>query len=427
MIDEAQRTQSDTFSLPQLGYIIGTYPRLTTTFIDREIESLRKQGAHIDIISIRYPDDAHLFTESQVGLQRDITYLLPIKWRILLLSHLLFVLTRFTTYFGTLLYLVSRPHPGLKARLKTILHFAEGVYAAYFFRRLSSEHIHAHFVDRAATVALVASRLLKLPYSVTAHAGNDIFVDPVLLPEKLAEAEFTFTCTAHNKEHLKQYGNGLFNHKLFCIYHGLDASRYQRRERDPHERPVLLAVGQLTKRKGLGYLLEACRVLVDKGYNIDCHIVGGGPLRPTLEAQTAELGLTEQVVFHGALPHDDVIERFRQADIFVLPAVEVPNGGRDGIPNVILEAMAMEVPVISTDHSGIPEVVKHQVNGMLVPPRDTAQLVAALQHLLDNPDERERLGREGRRTVLKHFDVDRNARRLLEVFKDAARAQPAAV
>jgi glycosyltransferase involved in cell wall biosynthesis len=178
-------------------------------------------------------------------------------------------------------------------------------------------------------------------------------------------------------------------------------------------RPLLLAVGQLKHKKGLHHLLDACRILVDRGSSFDCEIVGDGPLRGELTARIAELGLRSHVRLLGALPHEVVVERYREASIFVLPCVTGPDGGRDGIPNVILEAMAMGVPVVSTRHSGIPEAVQDGRTGLLVPPGDAEQLAGAIARLLDDGALRERLGSRGRERVREVFDIEANAKALL--------------
>jgi glycosyltransferase involved in cell wall biosynthesis len=400
----------------KLAYIIGTYPTLTTTFIDREITWLRRWEVDLQIISIRRPSGP--LSPEQEMLQREVTYLLPVSRRAFVQGHLWFAVRRPQAYFGTLLYLLTRPHPDLRARLRTSLHFGEGVYAAHVLRPLGRNHLHAHFVDRAATVALVASRLLSVPYSVTAHA-NDIYVNPLLLAEKLSGAKFVATCTGYNQAHLAAIGNGHVSHKVSCIYHGLDVSHYQPESRPPSGKPLLLSVGQLKEKKGLAYLIRACRMLKDRGYHLECQIVGEGPLRPALEAQIRQLSLEDTVTLCGALPHPAVVEKYRQATLFVLPCVVSADGDRDGIPNVILEAMAMQLPVVSTRHSGIPEVVEDGVTGLLIPPADEAALAGILSQLLDDPERRHRLGQNGRQTIVEKFSVEQNVRRLLAEFAHA--------
>lgn len=397
----------------KIAYIIGTYPLLTTTFIDREIRLLRQRGVTVDIFSIRR--SPRKLSAAQKALQEEVTYLLPVSPFLLLLAHLYFVLRQPLTYLRTLVFLLTRPHPTWQARGKTLLHYGEGVYAAYLVRGHAYDQLHAHFVDRATTVALIASRLLDIPYSATAHA-NDIYVDPVLLPEKVAEAKFLATCTNYNKTHLETILNNGQRDKVRCIYHGLDVSHYQPQARVATDRPLLLSVGQLKEKKGFSYLLEACRLLLDWGYDFRCTIVGEGPLRGQLEDQIRQLDLEESVTLLGALSHTEVIEAYRRTTIFVLPCILSADGDRDGIPNVILEAMAMGLPVVSTRHSGIPEVVEDGCNGLLVPPAAERPLAEALARLLDDGESRLKYGMKGRETIIESFTVESNVNKLLREF-----------
>jgi glycosyltransferase involved in cell wall biosynthesis len=270
-------------------------------------------------------------------------------------------------------------------------------------------------MDRAATIALVVSRFLDRPYSLTAHA-SDIYVDPLLLVEKMAEAKFVATCTEYNKSYLEQFGENLFNHKLFCIYHSLPVDEYNAQETRKSDTCMMLSVGQLREKKGFNYLLLACRILADRGYSFDCQIVGEGPQREYLESRIKELSLEDLVQLCGALPHRQVIEKYQQASLFVLPAILASDGDRDGIPNVILEAMTMDLPVVSTDHSAIPEVVEDGVNGLLVPPADEHALAEALEKLITNPDYAQELSSRGRKIVMDNFDPLTNSKLLLDQF-----------
>jgi len=402
----------------RLAYVIGTYPNLTTTFIDREVKSLREQNASPTIISIRRPSGP--LSRDQEELHKLVTYLLPVGIGRLMAAHLHFALWRPARYFGTLLYLLGRPHPGSHTRLRTFLHFAEGVVAARVLDNVGCNHVHAHFADRAATVALVASRLLGVPYSVTAHA-NDIYVKPVLLAEKIAGAVFTATCTAFNKTYLEGLLGDEARRKIHCIYHGLDMRKYQPTARVPARRPILLSVGQLKEKKGFSCLVKACQILRESGADFECWIVGEGPLRGALTRQIDELGLSEIVHLKGSLPHEDVVECYRRASMFVLPCVVGGDGDRDGIPNVILEAMAMQLPVVSTRHSGIPEAIENGVSGLLVPPGDDVALAGAIGRLLANPADTNRLGKAGRLSVTERFSVDSNVNLLLQLFLAAVR------
>lgn len=398
---------------PSITYIIGTYPGLTTTFIDREVMALRGMGVKLRILSIRQPW-TKLSAEQEI-LRKDVTYLLPVQWLPLIISHVSYALTKPKRFFSVLAYLLTRPHPSFRARVMTLIHFVEGVYAAYMLRYTHGQHLHAHFIDRAATVAMVASRLLGVPYSVTAHA-SDIYVNPVLLKEKLANAKFVSTCTAYNRSYLSQFGKDLFNHKLLCIYHGLELERYVNKQRPRVGHPVILSVGQLQERKGLSYLVEACGILRDRGIQFECRIIGEGSLQRILQEQIQSLGLEDFVQLVGALPHEQVIAQYQDATVFALPAILGKDGDRDGIPNVILEALSMGLPVVSTAHSGIPEVIEEGINGLLVPPEDAKALSIALERLICDPEMRNAFGKAGRQIVADQFNPEKNARRLLEAF-----------
>ena len=173
---------------------------------------------------------------------------------------------------------------------------------------------------------------------------------------------------------------------------------------------------KILEKKGYTYLLEACRILQDQGNEFECHIVGEGPLRTMLQTKIRRLGLEDTVYLYGALPHQAVIDAYREATMFVLPAVLSQDGDRDGIPNVILEAQAMELPVISTQHSGIPEVVSDGLNGFLVAPADEVALAQAIAKLLENSALCSEMGQRGRQIVIENFDIDRNAKSLLDAI-----------
>lgn len=297
--------------------------------------------------------------------------------------------------------------------MKTLLHIAEGVVVADVLSRGSRvAHIHAHFVDRATTVAIVASRLLGIGYSATAHA-NDIYVDPVLLEEKISWATSVVTCTQYNQRYLGSILPDSSNVEV--VYHGLDLSRFSG-DRDEAPSPMVLSVAQLREKKGLVHLIDAIHAMRGRAIPVRCVIAGDGPLRSELEAQIHDLGLEDVIELKGAIPHDEVIDLMRRAWLFALPAVVASDGDRDGIPNVILEALATGLPVVSTRHSGIPEIVVDGTSGALVPPADPIALSEAMERLIADPETRVELGRRGRSMVIESFDIVRNAERLIATW-----------
>jgi colanic acid/amylovoran biosynthesis glycosyltransferase len=415
MIGLDERRRTPTISLEpaprELIYIIGTYPLLTTTFIDREIMSLRRSGIVLRVIAIRRPPVDTPLSADQKALQQGVTYLIPIHRGRLLLGHVYFAVFRPRRFFGALAYLLTRPHPSLKARIKSLLHFGEGVYAAFVARNMSCDEFHAHFADRAATVALVAGRLLDKPYSLSIHAGADIFVDPVLLREKIRGARHVVTCTSYNLSYVAALAGEDLRSKMSHVHHGLDLSLYRPGSPAAVDPPLILSVGQLAERKGFDQLVRACRRLADEGYRFHCRILGEGPHRELLEGLIDRLSLQRFVELRGALSHAEVLEHYRQATMFVLPCIRTPGGDIDGIPNVLAEAMASQIPVVSSDLPAIRELVLDGENGLLVPAGDEEALAAAMRRLLDEPTLRQALGTRGRETVHEIFDVEVNVRR----------------
>jgi glycosyltransferase involved in cell wall biosynthesis len=397
----------------RLTYLHGRYPVLTETFIDREIRWLLAKGVDLEIVSIRRPSDD--LSPAQRELSQRVRYLLPASAPRVMLAVAWGLLRHPSTFLWTLAWLLSRHH-GSASRFRTGLHFATGVYAAWRLRHRRGIHIHAHFVDRAATVALVASRLLDTTYSVTAHA-REIYVGPVLLKERIGEAAFAVTCTEYNARYLRSTIGERAARRLTRLYHGIDLSVPRGSESESARDPqLILSVAQLWERKGLRFLVEACARLRDRGTEFRCEIIGDGPQRDELQDLVASLDLRDRVVLTGALPFPEVVARYGQASVFVLPCIVTEEGDRDGIPNVILEAMASGVPVVSTPVSGIPEVVRNRETGVSVPERDVAAIADAVQELLRDRAWAEGIAARARQLVRSEFDVERNVDRLLEQF-----------
>jgi colanic acid/amylovoran biosynthesis glycosyltransferase len=403
----------------KLAYIIGSYPGVTKTFIDREIKTLRQWEVDIQTVSIRRPSAKASLSAEQQKLQEGTIYVLPANWPRFFLSHFYFALFHFLTYFKTLLYLLSRSHPSRADWFKTVLHFGEGVYAAYLLRDQSVDRIHAHFIDRAATVALIIGRLLDRPYSVTAHA-NDIYTKKVLLYEKLDQAEFSVTVSEFNKSYLLDTYPDLDADRIHVLHPWIDMSRFQPPPTRPaHDALRILSVGRLVEKKGHGYLIKACHLLRTKGIDLECRIIGSGPLKSELEADIERYELQDCVHLLGAQPQSEVLANLVWCDVFALACVIAKDGDRDGMPVSLAEAMAMSVPVVSCRIVGIDELVRPQA-GLLVPTRDATALAEALQAIYDlGQSDRIEMGRQGRAVVDEDFDLHKGTRQLMALFQGA--------
>ncbi len=402
-------------SSSRVAYLIKSFPRLSETFILHEVLELERQGLNLRIYSLLQPSGK--VNQAASNVLSPITYV-PRGFPRGLRGLLAGVARRF----------LKNPFAFLSISATALIRFHDPatikqIYlAAYLANRLERDgvtHLHAHYANTPATVALLAHQFTGIPFSFTAHA-KDIYLSPrASLAYKMRQARYVVTCNGHGQQYLESLldrGDEVTVHR---IYHGLDLRdlrSHDTRVATPSERPLILSVARLVEKKGLPYLLQACRGLLDQGYDFDCRIVGEGPLRPVLEQQIRDLALTDRVQLWGSETHEHVIEMYRHATVMVLPSIVAENGDRDGIPNVLVEALHIGVPVVSTPVSGIPELINPGENGLLVPERDSAALARAMARLLDDLLLRERLVAAGHRTVLSRFDMATNTKDLLRLL-----------
>lgn len=401
-------------NLPRIAYLVKHFPRTSQTFILHEILELERQGLPLRIFSLYEPSTTKV-PEAAQEVRAPVTYL-PGHF----LRRTLVLLTSAIRRF------LNAPWRFLCIALSALIHYQQPfkllkhlLYAAYFasqFEREGITHMHAHYAYMPTTVAQLVYQFTGISYSFTAHAKDIYLSRPAELAYKMRMARFVVTCTDYNQRYLAALvGQGLDRH-IHCIYHGLNLRVFPAAGSVPPAHPLILAVARLVEKKGLLYLVQACRKLAEQGYDFTCRIVGEGPLRPVLEQEICDLGLTGRVELWGAETHERVIEMYQHATLVALPCVIGENGDRDGIPNVLVEALYMGVPVVSTPVSGIPELITPEVNGLLVAPHDSTALAAAIARLLTDPRLCSRLAFAGRQTVLARFDMACNVKRLLHLL-----------
>lgn len=391
----------------KIAFLLSGFPRLSETFILNELLELQRQGLSFSIFALKRENDSG--QQSDVQLLQTRPIFVPGKITIRFVTEVILAISAFTFQSPLKFIRVSRRFlmTGKKERSFTLaLSFARWVWLCRKFQRKQVHQVHAHFAHDPTTMAFWVFRLLNIPYSFTAHA-KDIYCYPQnLLREKIHHARWVTTCTCFNKEHLERCSqNGTPIHRL---YHGLNFKKFNGQKKLKRNLPLILAVGRLVEKKGFSYLLEACSKLKEMGYVFACLIVGEGPERASLQQQIEIHNLTKCVHLPGAFAHEELIELYKKCSVFVMPSCVTETGDRDGIPNVVLEALAMEIPVVATDISGIPEVVKNEYTGLLVPQKNASELAFAVQTVLSNPDLAERLGRAGRQTVRSLFDLQTN-------------------
>ena len=391
---------------PRVGYVLKRYPRYSETFVVNEILAHERAGLDLEIFALRPPNDTH-FQDAISRVRAPVTYL-PCDG------------VKAADFWGALDG-ASRALPRLFASLEA----ARGEEAAEVFQavalareavRRGLTHLHAHFATSATTVARLAARFAGLPYTFTAHA-KDIFHESVRaedLARKLSDAAAVVTVSDFNLRFLREtYGDGAA--RVERVYNGLDLEQF-RFERAGGRRPLVVSVGRLVEKKGFDDLVEACALLRGRGAEFTCEIVGAGPLEAALKAQVARLGLGSIVQLRGPVPQREVIRLVRGAQVFAAPCVVGEDGNRDGLPTVLLEAMALGTPCVSTDVTGIPEIIRDGETGLMVPQRDPEALASSIERLLTSPRLADDLAHGARRLVEEEFDVDRNAARQRELF-----------
>jgi colanic acid/amylovoran biosynthesis glycosyltransferase len=400
---------------PHVAYIVSRFPHLPETFILREMIELEKHGLAISLFPLLRNDEPVYHHQAEPWMER--AHFTPfISWPIIV-ANLYFLFRHPLKYLGLWLFSLwhSLPSPALLVFIPGIL-----LKAAYYARMMPSlgvEHIHAHFATHPAAAAMMIHWLVDLPYSFTAHA-HDIYVDRAMLCAKLERAKFVISISEFNKHLMGEHCPAMAEDKIHVIHCGVDPKRFRPAPRIVGRTPWrLLCVASLQEYKGQRYLIEACRLLQQWGVSFECQLVGRGQDRPQLERQIAEAGLDDHVLLLGPKSQDEVANLVAAADAFVLPSVVQANGKMEGIPVVLMEAMASELPIVSTQLSGIPELVEDGVSGKLVPPRDPQALADALLALYENRAEAQEMGRRGREKVLAEFTLADNAACLAELFR----------
>lgn len=399
-----------------IAYIAQTFPALTQTFVYREVSELRAIGFKVITCAIWKPNVGQLSGESKqyVG---ETNYIFPIEWGKFFLAHIQIILRYPLRYFSTFLFILSRRGESFRNRLRTFYHFLEAVSLAPVLIDGGVDHIHAHFSINAATVAFVLSRLLNISFSFTAH--NIFFSDRLLLEDKVTSAKFIVSISDYSKQFLLKLipMDGIAN-KIHIVHCGLSPEEFAPADNIvQNEVPEILFVAQLEVRKGAPFLIEACRLLSLKGFNFQCNLIGDGPQRIQLQELISAYGITDKVKLLGALPQEDVRSYLDSADIFILPCITAENGDMDGIPVSLMEAMAMEIPVISTRVSGIPELIDDGESGILVDQKDTAALSEAISRLVCDPGLRKQIAFQGRQKIIEEFNLHQTSIEIGNLFQ----------
>jgi glycosyltransferase involved in cell wall biosynthesis len=395
----------------KIGYVVKRYPRYSETFIVSEILAHEAANADVRIFALRPSFDTH-FQNVLSRVRAPVTYLGFDNVRTVdFWQHVTAAAAEFP----------ALPHLLLPGAGETPVEVCQGIALARAARAAGVDHLHAHFATSATTVARIASRLTGIPFTFTAHA-KDIYLDSVdhrSFERKLADAAACVTVSDFNLEFLQQQ-YAMAAGKTVTIYNGVDVNDFP--YRSPADRkPVIVGVGRLIEKKGFAELIEACALLRAQGTDFTCRLVGTGPLEESLRQGIQDYGLNDYVTLIGPRPQADVINEVQSAAVLAAPCVVGLDGDRDGLPTVILEAMALGTPCVGTPVTGIPEALLDGQTGLLVPERDPGALALALSRMLGDPSLRVRLARAARECIETRFNSRRNAASLRELFANVQR------
>jgi colanic acid/amylovoran biosynthesis glycosyltransferase len=404
----------------KIAYILKMFPRISETFILNEMLELERSGIDITIFSLKKPNEGK-FHPQLSNLKAPVYYLEDldskkwVPWLGEVWPHLDSQKENFWRLMERLI---------LEGDNKTVEYALASAWTAAKVMEFDIEHIHSHFGSLSSTIAYFASTISSVPFSFTAHA-KDIYVydmEEHLLAEKLLAAEFAVTVTDYNKDYILDQNPGLDSDKIEIIRNGVRLEEIAYRPVSTREKDLVLGVGRLVSKKGFDTLIEACDILKRRGAAFRCIIAGDGSDAGLLYEKRGDLELEDTVEFMGAMTQDEVIDLMSRATLLCLPCRIAPDGNRDALPTVLLEALASGLPIVSTNISGIPEIVESGENGILVDPDDPVSLADEVERLLGSADLREKYSKAGLGKARESFDIRKNVEKLNNLFAECVTA-----
>ncbi len=395
-----------------IAYLTGEYPAVSHTFILREVEALRKLGAEVITCSIRKTNpDQHRGVEEKNAFKTTFYVLAQAKNPIRFISDHISMVIKSPKNFRKAIGLALRTRPpGLKSLLYQLFYLSEAVILARHLKEKNIQHIHNHFGDSSCTVAMLAGLLADIPFSFTMHGPTEFFeIDKWFLGEKVARAKFVACISHFCRSQVMAVSDPKHWSKIHIVHCGVNPANYNKSSVTFHKE--LLFIGRLTAVKGVPILIDAFMRVLDKHPDANLTLIGDGPERSSIKALISERALNRNITLTGYLNQKEVAERLSQSDILILPSFA------EGVPVVLMEAMACGLPVITTRIAGIPELVQDGQSGVLLPPGDTESLTKQIVELLNDPTHCGEMGKVGRAKIIEDYNTKHEARWLLKIIR----------
>lgn len=401
--------------LGRIAYLTSQYPATSHTFIRREIAAVRALGLSVETFSVRPPAPDELRAE-QDCIEAEATYTLLSRPKSdFLVAHIRQIFSRPTSYIRTFLLALSHRPPGLRSALLAIAHFGESILLADELQRRKIDHLHNHFANSAATVGFLATRHARMKWSFTIHGISEFdYPAGLTLPAKVAAASFVACVSYFGRAQAARVVDTFHWPKLKIVRCGMELDRLPTPAREAGSEVRMIFVGRLSPEKGISGLLQAMCSMESEVCS-KLAILGDGPLRAELEKECDALGLGDRVEFLGRLTEAETLVQIASSDLLVLPSL------MEGLPIVLMEALALGIPVVASRVAGIPELVEDGRTGLLFAASNWSELAAALDRLVGNRKLRELISKNGPLRIAEEFDIRHSAIRLRDLFLLAAR------
>jgi glycosyltransferase involved in cell wall biosynthesis len=385
------------------------------TFVLREVLALRELGFQVETASINVPDrPAEELTQAEADEAKCTYYVKQHGLSGAAVAKLQTVFGNFGGYWRGVGLAFRLAGLDLRRLYLNLMYFIEALMVGQWMKRKGLRHLHVHLASQAASVGLFVRTVFGFGYSMTVHGPDEFYdADRQMLAEKIRAADFLCCISAFTRSQLMMLSPYEQWSKFVVSPLGVGAEIFAPRPGRPASEPFeILCVGRLTPAKGQHILIDAVERLMQEGRQVRLRLVGSGPDETSLREHAARSTAAECMVFEGAINQDRIRDFYAAADAFCLPSFA------EGLPVVLMEAMAMELPCVTTQIAGIPELIRDGVDGLLVPPSDLDALVKALARLMDNAELREQIGKSGRARVVEHYDLRRSVERLAAIFAE---------
>lgn len=388
---------------------------LNNATICNETTALLERGVPLDLVSVYKFDEATFYQNESLRLLDDrIKHIYPLNslgsaWDLIRAP---FVFG--TRFIKTCWKALTAKTEGFKQKFKTLAHVLPALRLAYYWRKRNIGHVHCQWAHTATTIGMHAAELLGIGFSFMGHA-NDLFVHRVALEDKVKRARFILCISEYHRRFFLDMGAD--PNRLHVVYCGVSLDRFQDTQEFDPTRKKIVSVGRLVEKKGFDDLIRSCGILRDRGHDFECVIAGSGPEESNLKKLIDELELADRVSITGKpILQEDIPDFLKSARIFSLPCVKDSEGDMDGLPQVLIESMACRVPAVSTYLVGIPDLIRHNENGILVETRNPEACANAMERLLVDDELTEQYGVEAEKWAKEHFGRSELARRLERIF-----------